>query len=61
MKHLIQQRDYMTNPHSDQGSINISSYKALCVPKCPHFYDRKGSPIDDSPIESWNGILKKDI
>ncbi len=27
----------------------------------PNFISRKGTPIDDSPMESWHGILKKEI
>ena len=27
----------------------------------PNFISRKGTPIDDSTMESWHGILKKEI
>jgi transposase InsO family protein len=48
--------------HSDQGFQYTSfQYKAICVSKGISIsMSRKGTPIDDSPIESWHGILKKE-
>ena len=48
--------------HSDQGFQYTSfQYKALCSSKGVLIsMSRKGTPIDDSPIESWHGILKKE-
>lgn len=48
--------------HSDQGFQYTSfEYKAIC--ESNHIQismSRKGTPIDDSPMESWHGILKKE-
>ena len=48
--------------HSDQGFQYTSfEYKALCASKGVIIsMSRKGNPIDDSPMESWHGILKKE-
>lgn len=48
--------------HSDQGVQYTShQYKAICASKgITISMSRKGTPIDDSPIESWHGILKKE-
>ena len=48
--------------HSDQGFQYTSfEYKALCASKGVIIsMSRKGTPIDDSPMESWHGILKKE-
>jgi transposase InsO family protein len=48
--------------HSDQGFQYTSfEYKAIC--ESNHIQismSRKGTPIDDSPMESFHGILKKE-
>ena len=48
--------------HSDQGfQYTSNEYKAICASKGISIsMSRKGTPIDDSPIESWHGILKKE-
>ena len=48
--------------HSDQGFQYTSfEYKAICASKgITISMSRKGTPIDDSPMESWHGILKKE-
>ena len=48
--------------HSDQGfQYTSNEYKAICDSKGISIsMSRKGTPIDDSPIESWHGILKKE-
>lgn len=48
--------------HSDQGVQYTSpEYKAICESKGVQIsMSRKGTPIDDSPMESWHGILKKE-
>ena len=48
--------------HSDQGFQYTSfEYKAICASKgIVISMSRKGTPIDDSPMESWHGILKKE-
>lgn len=48
--------------HSDQGFQYTSrEYKAICASKGISIsMSRKGTPIDDSPMESWHGILKKE-
>jgi transposase InsO family protein len=48
--------------HSDQGFQYTSyEYKAICSSKGIQIsMSRKGTPIDDSPMESWHGILKKE-
>ena len=48
--------------HSDQGFQYTSfEYKAICESKgITISMSRKGTPLDDSPIESWHGLLKKE-
>ena len=48
--------------HSDQGFQYTSyEYKAICESKGIRIsMSRKGTPIDDSPIESWHALLKKE-
>ena len=48
--------------HSDQGYQYTSfEYKAICESNgITISHSRKGTPIDDSPIESWHSILKKE-
>lgn len=48
--------------HSDQGfQYTSNEYKAICASKgIVISMSRKGTPIDDSPMESWHGILKKE-
>ena len=48
--------------HSDQGFQYTShQYKAICASNGISIsMSRKGTPIDDSPMESWHGILKKE-
>ena len=48
--------------HSDQGFQYTSyEYKAICESnRITISMSRKGTPIDDSPIESWHAILKKE-
>ena len=48
--------------HSDQGFQYTSfEYKAVCESKGIQIsMSRKGTPIDDSPIESFHSILKKE-
>jgi len=48
--------------HSDQGFQYTSfEYKALLSSKGVLIsMSRKGTPIDDSPMESWHGIMKKE-
>jgi len=47
--------------HSDQGFQYTSyEYKAICESNgITISMVRKGTPIDDSPIESWHSLLKK--
>ena len=48
--------------HSDQGYQYTSfQYKAICESNGIQIsMSRKGTPIDDSPMESFHGILKKE-
>lgn len=48
--------------HSDQGFQYTSyEYKAICESNSITIsMARKGTPIDDSPIESWHSLLKKE-
>ena len=48
--------------HSDQGFRYTSyEYKAICESNGIQIsMSRKGTPIDDSPIESWHALLKKE-
>lgn len=48
--------------HSDQGFQYTSyGYKAICESNGIQIsMSRKGTPIDDSPIESWHALLKKE-
>ena len=48
--------------HSDQGYQYTSyEYKVICSSKGIQIsMSRKGTPIDDSPMESWHSILKKE-
>lgn len=49
--------------HSDQGFQYTSyEYKAICASKGIQIsMSRPGTPIDDSPIESWHSLLKKEV
>jgi transposase InsO family protein len=53
---------YGTILHSDQGFQYTSyEYKAICESNGILIsMSRKGTPIDDSPMESWHGLLKKE-
>ena len=53
---------YGTILHSDQGYQYTSyEYKAICESNGIQIsMSRKGTPIDDSPMESFHGILKKE-
>ena len=48
--------------HSDQGFQYTSyEYKAICESNGVQIsMSRKGTPIDDSPIESWHSLFKKE-
>ena len=48
--------------HSDQGSQYTSNqYKEICLANGIQMsMSKKGTIIDDSPMESWHGILKKE-
>ncbi len=48
--------------HSDQGfQYTSSEYKAVCESKGIQIsMSRKGTPLDDSPMESFHSILKKE-
>ena len=49
--------------HSNQGfQYTSNEYKAICESNgITISMARKGTPIDDSPIESWHSLLKKEI
>ncbi len=62
-KAFLKQKDvYGLIIHSDQGFQYTShEYKAICASVGVTIsMSRKGTPIDDSPMESWHGILKKE-
>ena len=48
--------------HSDQGYQYTShEYKAICISNGIQIsMSRKGSPLDNSPIENWHSLLKKE-
>ena len=48
--------------HSDQGfQYTSNQYKAICESNgITISMARKGTPIDDAPIESWHALLKKE-
>ena len=48
--------------HSDQGFQYTSyEYKAICESNSIQIsMSRKGTPIDDSPMENWHALLKKE-
>ena len=48
--------------HSDQGfQYTSNEYKAICESnEITISMARKGTPIDDSPVESWHSLLKKE-
>ena len=48
--------------HSDQGyQYTSSEYKAICISNGIQIsMSRKGSPLDNSPIENWHSLLKKE-
>ncbi|MCR5066694.1 MAG: DDE-type integrase/transposase/recombinase [Erysipelotrichaceae bacterium] len=49
--------------HSDQGFQYTSyEYKTICQGKGIIIsMSPKGSPVDNSPIESWHSLLKKEV
>ncbi len=49
--------------HSDQGfQYTSNEYKTVCAGKGIIIsMSAKGSPIDNSPIESWHSLLKKEV
>ena len=49
--------------HSDQGFQYTSyEYKVICESNGIRIsVSRKGTPIDDSPIESWHALLKRKL
>ena len=60
---LVKRKDvYGLIIHSDQGFQYTSyEYKAICESNGIQIsMSRKGTPIDDSPMESFHGILKKE-
>ena len=60
---LLKEKDvYGLIIHSDQGFQYTSyEYKAICESNGIQIsMSRKGTPIDDSPIESWHSLLKKE-
>ena len=48
--------------HSDQGfQYTSNQYKAICESNgITISMARKGTPIDDAPIENWHALLKKE-
>lgn len=64
LNEAIAKRKYVkgTILHSDQGFQYTSfEYKNICDSKGIQIsMSRKGTPIDDSPMESFHGILKKE-
>jgi transposase InsO family protein len=62
-KTIVNKKDvYGVILHSDQGFQYTSyEYKAICESNGIQIsMSRKGTPIDDSPMESWHSILKKE-
>ena len=49
--------------HSDQGfQYTSNEYKTICLDKGIIIsMSSKGSPVDNSPIESWHSLLKKEV
>ena len=49
--------------HSDQGfQYTSNEYKTICLDKGIIIsMSPKGSPVDNSPIESWHSLLKKEV
>ena len=49
--------------HSDQGfQYTSNEYKTICAGKgITISMSAKGSPVDNSPIESWHSLLKKEV
>ena len=49
--------------HSDQGfQYTSNEYKTICSDKGIIIsMSPKGSPVDNSPIESWHALLKKEV
>ena len=49
--------------HSDQGfQYTSNEYKTICSDKGIMIsMSPKGSPVDNSPIESWHALLKKEV
>ena len=49
--------------HSDQGfQYTSNEYRVICEAKGIQIsMSRKGSPVDNSPIESWHSLLKKEV
>ena len=49
--------------HSDRGfQYTSNEYKTICASKGIFIsMSAKGSPVDNSPIESWHSLLKKEV
>ena len=49
--------------HSDQGfQYTSTEYRTICETKGIQIsMSKKGSPVDNSPIESWHSLLKKEV
>lgn len=49
--------------HSDQGyQYTSNEYRMICESKGIQIsMSKKGSPVDNSPIESWHSLLKKEV